>query len=471
MKLLNYKKMRKKINLLIHLFIIGLLITTINSCKKDEPLIIKEVVITWANPADIIVGMPLIATQLNATANVPGTFVYTPPIGTVLLLGANQDLTAEFTPRDAKNYKTTTKTVIINVIDKLIPVITWPTPADISLGIALSASQLNATADVPGTFVYTPPAGTVLPLGADQVLRVDFTPTPITHQATSKTVFINVNQKQNPVITWPTPADIYYPTPLGATQLNATTTVPGTFVYTPASGTVLNLGNGQSLRVDFTPDDLSNYNAVYSTVNINVLQLTVTDFDGNVYNTVVIGSLIWTKENLKVTHYRNGDPIPNVTDNAAWAALSSGAYCSYNNLPENFATYGALYNWWAVTDSRNIAPIGWHAATDDDYQALADAYGGNAAAGPSLKEAGTTHWADPNNGTDASGFTALGSGVRGDDGSFSGFNTYGQFWTTLEDASNAAKAWMRSLSNGTSINFPRNSNPKLRGRNVRLVKD
>lgn len=184
--------MRKNIILLIRFFIIGLLITTINSCKEDELFQIKEVVITWENPADVIEGVALTANELSATANVPGTMVFTPALGTVLQKGNNQTLKADFTPRDTDKYPTLSKTVTVNVVDKLIPVITWENPTVLPLGKPLSEEQLNATADVKGTFVYTPPLGTVLPLGDNQELKVDFTPDVITHQPTSKTVMINV---------------------------------------------------------------------------------------------------------------------------------------------------------------------------------------------------------------------------------------------------------------------------------------
>lgn len=169
----------------------SLLLVGISGCEDDELTLIKEVVITWENPADLVVGLPLTEEQLNATANVPGSFVYTPPVGTVLDKGDNQELTAEFTPRDSK-YPKMTKTVTINVVDKYIPVITWENPGILAAGSPLTEEQLNATADVPGTFVYDPPLGTVLPVGENQELKVTFTPSVPTHQATSKTVFINV---------------------------------------------------------------------------------------------------------------------------------------------------------------------------------------------------------------------------------------------------------------------------------------
>jgi uncharacterized protein (TIGR02145 family) len=104
---------------------------------------------------------------------------------------------------------------------------------------------------------------------------------------------------------------------------------------------------------------------------------TVTDYDGNFYRTVRIGDQCWMMDNLKVTHYRNGDPIPNVTDAGEWNNLSTGAYCDYNNDPANADAYGRLYNFCAVYDSRNIAPEGWHVATDEEWQTLVDFLGGD----------------------------------------------------------------------------------------------
>src|SRR5205823_5974249 len=148
-----------------------------------------------------------------ATASMPGTFVYTPAVGTVLSAGAGQTLSVTFTPTDGANYTTATRTVAINVA-KATPTITWPTPADLTYGAALSATQLNATASVPGTFIYTPTAGAVLSAGAGQTLSVTFTPTDAANYTTAtRTVAITVT-KATPTITWPTPADLIYRTAL-----------------------------------------------------------------------------------------------------------------------------------------------------------------------------------------------------------------------------------------------------------------
>ena len=138
---------------------------------------------------------------------------------------------------------------------------------------------------------------------------------------------------------------------------------------------------------------------------------TVTDTDGNVYVTIGIGGQIWMAENLKVTHYRNGDEIPNLTDNTLWSYTVDGAYCSYNNDPNLAAVYGMLYNWYAVSDSRNIAPEGWHVPTEAEWDKLIDWLGGEDTAGGELKA--TELWSAPNAGaTDSSGFHALPGGMK-----------------------------------------------------------
>jgi uncharacterized protein (TIGR02145 family) len=120
-------------------------------------------------------------------------------------------------------------------------------------------------------------------------------------------------------------------------------------------------------------------------------QVAVTDIDGNGYDIVTIGSQVWMVENLKVTHYANGDPIPVVIDNRQWANLTTGAYCNYNNDSSIVNIYGRLYNRYAIFDSRNICPVGWHIPTDAEWTTL-ETYLGEAKAGGKMKEAGTRHW-------------------------------------------------------------------------------
>ena len=153
-------------------------------------------------------------------------------------------------------------------VDKTTPTITWATPSAITYGTALSSTQLNATASVPGTFVYSPVSGTV-PGAGSQTLSVTFTPTDTTDYNTATATVTLVVNKATPTITWATPPAITYGTALSSAQLNATASVPGTFVYAPVSGTVLGAGS-QTLSVTFTPTDTTNYNAATATVTLTV---------------------------------------------------------------------------------------------------------------------------------------------------------------------------------------------------------
>ncbi|TWU48733.1 hypothetical protein Poly51_46350 [Rubripirellula tenax] len=149
--------------------------------------------INWNDPSTIVFGTALTETQLNAMSNVTGTFVYTPVIDTVLDAGDDQVLSVQFTPDDP-NYNAVTSTVMIDV-QKATATITWNDPDDILAGTPLSAAQLNATADLAGTFVYTPPLGTILATGLDQTLTAEFTPDDATNYGvTTATVMINVIQ-------------------------------------------------------------------------------------------------------------------------------------------------------------------------------------------------------------------------------------------------------------------------------------
>ena len=224
--------------------------------------------ITWDNPADITYGTALSATQLDATASVDGTFVYTPAVGTVLGAGSEQALSVTFTPTDTTDYATTTDTVYINV-NPATPTITWVNPADITYGTALSATQLDATASVDGTFVYTPTAGTVLGGGSEQALSVTFTPTDTTDYATTTdTVYINVDTA-TPTITWTNPADITYGTarrhPTGRHGQRGRHLRLHT-----RCGDRAGAGSEQALSVTFTPTDTTDYATTTDTVYINV---------------------------------------------------------------------------------------------------------------------------------------------------------------------------------------------------------
>ena len=157
----------------------------------------------------------------------------------------------------------------------------------------------------------------------------------------------------------------------------------------------------------------------------------ITDIDGNTYNTVKIGNQEWTAENLNVEHYRNGDVIPQVQDKAQWSELTTGAWCYYKNDSKNGKTYGKLYNWYAIHDSRGLAPEGWHIPSDAEWTKLTDFLGGKEVVGGKLKA--TILWESPNTGaTNESGFSAFPGGVRGTSGGCSLIGENGGFWGSSE---------------------------------------
>jgi uncharacterized protein (TIGR02145 family) len=177
----------------------------------------------------------------------------------------------------------------------------------------------------------------------------------------------------------------------------------------------------------------------------------VTDVDGNSYQTVQIGTQCWTQSNLTVSKYRNGDNIPNITDNTQWSqtnTYSTGAWCNYNNDASNGTTYGKLYNWYAVNDSRGLCPTGWHVPTDAEWLTLENHLGGSSVAGGAMKS--TTGWNAPNTGaTNSSGFTALPGGNRFHYGVFTSVGSNGFWWSS--SVAGSGLAWSRWLfsSNAT----------------------
>jgi uncharacterized protein (TIGR02145 family) len=151
------------------------------------------------------------------------------------------------------------------------------------------------------------------------------------------------------------------------------------------------------------------------------------------YDSVTIGTQVWMAKNLDVDHYLNGDSIPEVRDSAAWANLTTGAWCYYNNNPANDSIYGKLYNWYAVNDPRGLAPANWHIPDKKEWILLINYLGGDYLAAGKIKESGTTNWYPPNVGaTNESGFTALPGGWRYIDGSFGGIGINGNLWSAHE---------------------------------------
>lgn len=205
--------------------------------------------------------------------------------------------------------------------------------------------------------------------------------------------------------------------------------------------------------------------------------LPLSDIDGNVYNTIQIGDQVWMSENLRVTHYRNGDEIPTGYGDTEWYSLSTGAYANYNNDSSNVAIYGRLYNGHAVADIRNIAPEGWHIPTDAEWQELEMHLGlsqalagewGDRGSGEGSKLKSKTGWDGGGNGDNSSGFSALPGGYR--DGLFIpyfGLGTMAMFWSSTV---NGGEARLREISS-TSSNIARRNYWLYYGFSVRCVRD
>ncbi|HJW30298.1 MAG TPA: fibrobacter succinogenes major paralogous domain-containing protein [Saprospiraceae bacterium] len=212
----------------------------------------------------------------------------------------------------------------------------------------------------------------------------------------------------------------------------------------------------------------------------------VTDYDGNVYSTINIGGQIWMLQNLRTTHYQDGTLIPEVPDSLEWYGLSSGASCFYQNSATNLATYGRLYNWYAATDTHNLAPAGWHVPSAAEWTTLSNYLSGDNTAGGRVKESGYSHWNTPNSGaTNSSMFTALPGGARFVTVCSSGCVPayYGHllieanWWTTSTSTSNPDNALSRSADN-TSTRFYRSAflggigyYDKRTGYSIRCVKN
>ena len=205
------------------------------------------------------------------------------------------------------------------------------------------------------------------------------------------------------------------------------------------------------------------------------------DIDGNNYNTVIIGTQEWTKENLNVSKYRDGTIIPEVTDPEVWRNLTTGAWCYYSNSSINGTTYGKLYNWYAImgiyneaslTDislRKQLSPLGYHIPTESEWITLKNFLGGENVAGGKMKEAGTTHWLSPNiDASNSYGFNALPGGFREFDGVFDSIKTRSSFY-----CNNNYWVVRNVLSNdsGAAYGFGVPNTYRSAGDSVRCVKD
>lgn len=193
-----------------------------------------------------------------------------------------------------------------------------------------------------------------------------------------------------------------------------------------------------------TPDPIPSQ----SHLNPNLTYGSVTDIEGNTYATIIIGTQEWMAENLRTSKYCNGDSILNVTSASQWGILTNGAWAHFENDSQYELPYGKLYNWFAVADSRNVCPCGWHVPSHAEWTILTDYLGGFNVAGGKMKSISMEYWQDPNSSaTNESGFSGLPGGGRFQgNGAFGGLGEYGYWWSTTEQFPDAADVWARGLN-------------------------
>jgi uncharacterized protein (TIGR02145 family) len=187
------------------------------------------------------------------------------------------------------------------------------------------------------------------------------------------------------------------------------------------------------------------------------------------YKTIRIDTQEWTAENLNAGSFRNGDPIPEARSDEEWRKAGQDgtpAWCYYENKSENGSRYGRLYNWYAVTDKRGLAPAGWHISGDAEWRNTTDFLGGEDAAGTKMKS--SNGWTDNGNGTNESGFTGLPGGCRDLNGNFGYIDKIGYWWTSTEK--DAALAWYRCIDKSPYYVY-RTNYYKQNGLSVRCIRD
>ena len=190
----------------------------------------------------------------------------------------------------------------------------------------------------------------------------------------------------------------------------------------------------------------------------------ITDIDGNIYDTINFGTQTWLKQNLKVTKFSNGDAIPLISDTTQWSNLTSAAYSISENNVTYSITYGKLYNFYVVSDTRNVCPSGWHVPTSLEWNTLETYLGGAALAGGKMKDNSLTYWLSPNTGaSNSSQFTALPGGKRGSDGTYTSPGSNAYWWTSTSN-------YYRRIDNNSAEIFTSTHNVK-NGLSIRCVKN
>jgi uncharacterized protein (TIGR02145 family) len=198
----------------------------------------------------------------------------------------------------------------------------------------------------------------------------------------------------------------------------------------------------------------------------------ISDYDANIYETVTLGGQLWMAEDLRSTHYLNGDPVTTTTPGTLDISQENEPdyQWSYEGGDANMEDYGKLYTWYVVDDSRDVCPDGWHVPSDAEWTTLETLLGGYLVAGRSLKESGNAHWIPPYNmdATNITGFTALPGGYRAAAGTFSLIRNEGYWWSAT--SSEATKSWSRRMS-ASSSEVTRAGMSKNSGLSVRCIKD
>jgi uncharacterized protein (TIGR02145 family) len=354
--------------------------------------------------------------------------------------------------------ESTRTAVAVTITPKTTPTFTQVAP--ICAGATLVALPTTSTNAVTGT--WSP--------AINNTATTTYTFTPTTGLcANTATMTITVNPMVSPTFTQ-----------MASTCSNATMTPLPTTSNNGISGTWSPaLNNTTTTTYTFTPTAGQCANTTTQIITITAPKVTsAISFVAPVaaLPSVTIGTQVWTNKNLDVTTYRDGTPIPQVTDPTAWAALTTGAWCYYNNDPANGAIYGKLYNWYAAAGiydnaslnnpslRKQFAPIGWHVPSDGEWTTLGLSLGGDAVAGGKMKETGFSHWTATNTAaTNSSGFTGLPGGYIYSNGLPYGINTIGCWWSSTSGIN-------RSI-NFNAGNLGRDGYWLGGGFSIRLVKD